>query len=460
MKRRRLSTTPWEIRGSTNRRFGHRWRCFTRKPKVTHLTQLKRKYIMSTGSRIVEAALEKVGQRYVYGAEVPLNDPDWNGPWDCAEFCCWSVFQVSGILFGTRNNNYTLRNAGDPATADSYTGFWDEDSREFGIRISVDEAARTVGAMVLRTPTRSRGGHIAISDGRGGTIEAKGARFGVVTDTISGRSWDIGVLVPGILYDQPSAGRRRKSDEYRAPARLLQVTTPPTRGKAVDEVQPRLTRLGYSSGPIDGIFGPKTEAAVTVFQIDQGITVDGVVGNETRAALFPIHAGAEIDPTRDDRVLVGRGWECSDGWRITGYYTPHERDYPRVELRTIRVAGTRHSFPDAFIRAVRMEGWGRTSDGWCLGYYGNRYHREREPLDSAGRALEQGVVAVDPRLIQRGVELKIEGVPALAGRVFTARDVGGAIQDRRVDVYCGEGATARAMTYSVTTDGTVVCTLS
>ena len=43
--------------------------------------------------------------------------------------------------------------------------------------------------------------------------------------------------------------------------------------------------LGYAPGPIDGEYGPATSAAVTAFQREMKIEVDGVVGPETRKAL-------------------------------------------------------------------------------------------------------------------------------------------------------------------------------
>jgi peptidoglycan hydrolase-like protein with peptidoglycan-binding domain len=38
---------------------------------------------------------------------------------------------------------------------------------------------------------------------------------------------------------------------------------------------------GLDPGPIDGIFGPKTEAAVRAYQTDQGVESDGIVGDRT-----------------------------------------------------------------------------------------------------------------------------------------------------------------------------------
>jgi hypothetical protein len=51
-------------------------------------------------------------------------------------------------------------------------------------------------------------------------------------------------------------------------------------------VQEALTALGYDPGPVDGVWGPRTQAAVQKFESDQGLAEsDGQVGPETRAAL-------------------------------------------------------------------------------------------------------------------------------------------------------------------------------
>lgn len=50
-------------------------------------------------------------------------------------------------------------------------------------------------------------------------------------------------------------------------------------------VQTRLATLGYYKIKVDGVWGPKTLAAVKNFQRDYGLVVDGIVGAKTEKAL-------------------------------------------------------------------------------------------------------------------------------------------------------------------------------
>ena len=53
----------------------------------------------------------------------------------------------------------------------------------------------------------------------------------------------------------------------------------------VRDVQRRLTRLGYRPGRADGLYGPRTQAAVTAFQRKHHLPRSGNVGPATRDAL-------------------------------------------------------------------------------------------------------------------------------------------------------------------------------
>lgn len=56
-------------------------------------------------------------------------------------------------------------------------------------------------------------------------------------------------------------------------------------GSEVKKVQQKLKNWGYYSGSVDGIYGSQTKKAVEYFQRKNGLTVDGIVGKQTFAAL-------------------------------------------------------------------------------------------------------------------------------------------------------------------------------
>ena len=65
-------------------------------------------------------------------------------------------------------------------------------------------------------------------------------------------------------------------------------------------VQERLKELGYYSGEIDGQFGNGTEEAVRLFQRQNGLDVDGVIGSMTLAAVMDENAAMiTVTPTPD-----------------------------------------------------------------------------------------------------------------------------------------------------------------
>lgn len=229
---------------------------------------------MASGSEIVAHAAGKIGQKYVLGASVPLNDPDYDGPWDCAELCSWAVFQAARIIYGC------TRNDANPGVADAWTKSWKRDMETLGYEIPVNDARFIPGAMLLRRSETA--GHIAISRGDGETtVEAKGRREGVISGKILGRSWQWGVLVPGIEYDSVSSLSAQEAVYTQPP--VLKVDAGITEYReSVRAVQSRLSELGYMEPTeVTGVFGLATELAVLQFQRWSGITPDGEVSMET-----------------------------------------------------------------------------------------------------------------------------------------------------------------------------------
>lgn len=58
-----------------------------------------------------------------------------------------------------------------------------------------------------------------------------------------------------------------------------------SRGDEVIQIQTKLKRWGYYSGSVDGIYGSQTLSAVKWFQSKNGLTVDGIAGPKTLAAM-------------------------------------------------------------------------------------------------------------------------------------------------------------------------------
>lgn len=78
-----------------------------------------------------------------------------------------------------------------------------------------------------------------------------------------------------------------------------------SRGEEVRKIQSVLKQKGYYTGNVDGIFGSLTQAAVKAFQKDAKLTVDGIAGEKTLAALG-IKAGAGSDYSSSDYMLLAR----------------------------------------------------------------------------------------------------------------------------------------------------------
>jgi len=229
--------------------------------------------VTATGEDILRIASTHIGEKYFLGALAPKDNPTYQGPWDCAEFASWAVYQAAAILYGCANDS------GNPATADAYTGYWERDAQSLGRIVSIEQAAGIPGAFVLRRPGGAIG-HIVISDGKGGTVEAHSRVDGVIRSKLADRTWHMGILPAGISYGE------NLPVPVAPPAVVYQLTTPYTRGDKVREIQLKLKAAGCDPGPIDGVFGEHMKAAVIGFQAQQGsMAIDGIVGPSTAAAL-------------------------------------------------------------------------------------------------------------------------------------------------------------------------------
>ncbi|MDR6563559.1 MULTISPECIES: peptidoglycan-binding domain-containing protein [unclassified Arcicella] len=225
---------------------------------------------MSTGKKILELAQKHVGEKYVFGAHVPFENSNYKGPWDCAEFVSWIVFQSTQIKIGVRGN-------------EAYTGYWADDVPKLCKKINISEAGQTYGAIVFRSPGFKgiKIGHIAFSDGNGGTVEAKSTKDGVCKSTIDGRQWEFGILINAVEYERNSILKL----DYQTPPLNFHVRSPLMEHKIVQETKEKLSKINLYHGDIDEFYNEEIAKAVSNYQKIKGLVVDGILGKETLSSL-------------------------------------------------------------------------------------------------------------------------------------------------------------------------------
>lgn len=230
---------------------------------------------MPSGRDLLRLAESRLGEKYV-NILVPKDNPNWHGPWDCAEFISWVVYQKVGRLYGCVDNN------GNPATTEAYSGSWVRDASNGTLGVSDQVAANTTPGvlMIRRPPTAGAMGHIAIADGKGGTVEAAGMNLGVRRGRVEGRLWHFFSTIPGISYNASGPVVPPEPLPY-----LLTLKNPNIKSPLVKAVQRALRAAGFDPGKIDGAYGPHTLAAVTAFQTLNKLVADGVVGPLTAKKL-------------------------------------------------------------------------------------------------------------------------------------------------------------------------------
>ena len=105
---------------------------------------------------------------------------------------------------------------------------------------------------------------------------------------------------------------------WRLGDRLLYLRSPHLRGDDVEELQRRLSGLGFDAGRVDGILGVRTAAALQEFQRNTGLTTDGVCGPDTLSEI------RRLGPRRDAEASTVSGVREREALRVSPR-TLHDR---------------------------------------------------------------------------------------------------------------------------------------
>lgn len=135
-----------------------------------------------------------------------------------------------------------------------------------------------------------RGGkfqHTGIHIGGGKVIHCSaGVQWGDTSD----KAWTHYAIPAGLYTSEEIAAAGKpeleKPDTSKPTESVVFNLRRGSKGADVTKLQIALNALGYDCGTADGIFGAKTEAAVRNFQRDHSLTVDGIAGRDTQAALY------------------------------------------------------------------------------------------------------------------------------------------------------------------------------
>ena len=157
-----------------------------------------------------------------------------------------------------------------------------------------------------------------------------------------------------------------------------------SRSAEVTQIQQKLKQWGYYTGAVDGIFGQKTYEAVKYFQRKNGLTVDGIAGPKTLAAMGISSGGAS------GGTGVG-GYGQSDYELLARVISAEARGEPysgQVAVGAVVLNRVRHpSFPNSIAGVVYQSGaFTCVSDGQI----------NLAPKNDAYRAARDALNGVDP----------------------------------------------------------------
>jgi 3D (Asp-Asp-Asp) domain-containing protein/peptidoglycan/xylan/chitin deacetylase (PgdA/CDA1 family) len=199
--------------------------------------------------------------------------------------------------------------------------------------------------------------------------------------------------------------------------------------------------------------------------------IDSIVQEKVRIVHFStVIKYIKNNDTQSVSSLSKPSLQCSSGWGLATYFTPVETDFNgsmkailavnemsnhtdngsnRSNTTTTITASNNNgtysslSMFTSFLDAVQEYGYGKTKEGNYIGYYNNQYHLSSDQLNSIGKKLKIGDVAVDPSIIPLGTKVTLPTLPAPWNNLsYLASDTGDSVKGKHISVYIGEGRIA------------------
>lgn len=183
----------------------------------------------------------------------------------------WAVLLAGALALGGCTGSPSVTGAGDATVAETETARTTADGQE----------------SVSRTPASDRSEVVAAASEQA-TDEPLAAE-------------DDAVEADERASDEGDDGRVTSSPKAK---RTLAAVGTDDRGTKVEKVQRRLAKLGFAPGPVDGAYGPRTEAAVDAFQMIAGLERTGQADATTVAALADYESDVKLLEAGDSGPAV------------------------------------------------------------------------------------------------------------------------------------------------------------
>lgn len=167
--------------------------------------------------------------------------------------------------------------------------------------------------------------------------------------------------------------------------------------------QALLAYLGYYDGPLDGLWGEKSQWATEAFQRNYQLAVDGIFGAATEKRILEVVASGE-EPAQQPQTAPETG-EAADWWKGIRYFTRAEfkckcggrycNGYPvemdPEELRVVDEIRRRAGVPLRVNSGLRCPGWNADP---IVGGAANSLHTTGRAVDLSGSISPEKLKAV------------------------------------------------------------------
>lgn len=146
------------------------------------------------------------------------------------------------------------------------------------------------------------------------------------------------------------------------------ILTVGAKGEDVKKCQQRLKDLGYLNGKVDGQFGGGTKRAVIAFQRRNGLTTDGVAGQDTLAKLYAEDAVAAPGEEKVDVLYGNVPMLVNKEHPVDEFFTPDDlvlvseiipKDLATIKYKKTRGVRTAVEALKTMLEAAKADGVGK-----------------------------------------------------------------------------------------------------